>query len=316
MSTDSVSEFLNNFITDKDINVKWDVICKLLACVPISDKYPILQSLSKLDEESRAICMELLNKQPEFATRLEKFLTNGEESLPSILEAFDNNNYHLFALLVANQRVANSIEDDNFIAFSVNVTEKGPGHSIVRYPVREDIYDDITAMLAPLSGIANAILSGTIKARSKLLSKLPTCDWAHIRFCLPQSKVKEGLLLTILAHRKCWEAFSPLMIPSLLEDVIKTCMNSTVLGWYLPCRVSFVEINKVCKEYPWRESYYQVTEEAKQCFRALSYYHDNNDKDLLRHLLDRLDKARYFENVPGPSLYETIRRTYKEYLNE
>lgn len=319
MSTDSVCEFLNNFITDKDINVKWDVICKLLTCVTISHKYPLLQSLSKLDEESRIKCMELLNKQPEFAARLEAFLNNDGETHASILKAFDNNNYHLFALLVANERIAHIFEDNNFIAFKVlDVVENGPGR-VSKYPVREYIYNDITAMLAPLGGVADAILSGNIKANPKLLAKLSSCDWAHIRFCLHNSKVKEDILLQILADRKCSELFSSMMTPSLLEDVIKICMKNSILLWYLPCRVSLTEINKVCKEYPWKESgYYQVTEEAKQCFRALSYYHDNKDKDLLRHLLARLEKACYFDfgNAFGPTLYGTILTSYREYLNE
>jgi len=322
MSTNSVSEFLNNFIIDKDedINIKWDVISKLLTCVSISDKYPILNSLSKLDEETRVTCMELLNKQPEFAARLEALLNNnGEETLSSILKAFNNKNYPLFALLIVNKRIADHIEDNNFINFKVEEVIHELGHTIDRYPVRPDIYVDITSMLAPLAGVASAILEGTIKANSKLLSKLSSCNWAHIRYCLPNSKAKNNILLVILANRKCWETFSSMMTPSLLEDIIATSLTSDFLRWYLPCRVSFVEINKVCKEYPWNESsYYTVTEEAKECFRALSYYHDNKDKDLLRHLVARLEKACYFdaEHACGPTLYAAILNAYKEHLNE
>lgn len=316
MSTDSVCEFLNNFVTGKDIKVGWDVISKLLACVPSSDKYPLLTSLSKLDEEGRIECIETLNKQPEFASRLHSFLHVRQESLPSILQQFNDSNYHLFALIVANKYWASIIEDSNFTAFKL--TPNIHSCRAVSYPTKTNIYGDIVAMLAPLNGIADAILYGTIKADKKLLLKLSSYDWEIIRSGLPTSNVKEDILLQILSNRKCWEAFSFMMIPTLLEDIIKTCVASSVLTWYLPCRVSFVEIRKVCQEYKWDDSYYPPTEEAKQCFRALSYYHDNKDKDLLRYLLLRLTKVCYFDfkNAFGPSLYGTILNAYKEYADE
>lgn len=301
MSTELTNEIINKFVASVD------------------NEYVLFKSLFELDRDNVLKCIKVLNNQfefmPGFIPHLEKLINSDlKSSFPRILKSFNDITLCLFNLVVVNERVMKYLEESKFVDFKV--TEKETGSTNLCYPVNEYLYDDMTVMLATLPGAVDAILEGNIKVNSKLLMNLPFLDWERISSELFNSKAKDDILLTILADSECWEIFSRIITPSQLEDVIKNCAKPGILGWYLPCRVSFKEIDKVCEEYPWSDKYYNVTEKAKECYRELSYYHDNKDIDLLRHSIDNLTKACRFDyvNSPVPTLHGTIMRTYNEYL--